>query len=444
MQNRKIFIKTFGCQMNEYDSNRIYDSVSKIGFVKTNNQSNADCYVLNTCHIRDKAKEKVYHEIGRVKKLYRHKKKPIMVIAGCVAQAENAEMVKREPYIDIVLGPQSYHKVNDLLNKHIVNSKQEETEFDTISKFGYFDKIKNHNNKVSAFLTIQEGCDKFCSFCVVPYTRGPEYSRPFNKIISEAEQLIENGAKEITLLGQNVNAYSYNENSKEFRISDLIKNLNNYSELERIRYTTSHPRDMTDDLIDCYSSCHKLMPFVHLPIQSGSDRILELMNRKHSVEDYLKIYKKLKKINKEIEFSSDFIIGYPGETEKDFEKTVNLIEKIKFINSFSFIFSPRPGTKASKLEMIDKDISKERLRFIQNKLFNNQIEINQSMENNIIDVLVENKMEKQNKLFGRNKYISSVIFDGSANQVGKIVKVKIQNSNQNTLFGLVNKNMKAA
>ena len=444
MQNRKIFIKTFGCQMNEYDSNRIYDSVSKIGFVKTNNQSNADCYVLNTCHIRDKAKEKVYHEIGRVKKLYRYKKKPIMVIAGCVAQAENAEMVKREPYIDIVLGPQSYHKVNDLLNKHIVNLKQEETEFDTISKFGYFDKIKNHNNKVSAFLTIQEGCDKFCSFCVVPYTRGPEYSRPFNKIISEAEQLIENGAKEITLLGQNVNAYSYKENSKEFRISDLIKNLNKYSELERIRYTTSHPRDMTDDLIDCYSSCHKLMPFVHLPIQSGSDRILELMNRKHSVEDYLKIYEKLKQINKEIEFSSDFIIGYPGETEKDFEKTVNLIEKIKFINSFSFIFSPRPGTRASKLEMIDKDISKERLRFIQNKLFNNQIEINQSMENNIIDVLVENKMEKQNKLFGRNKYISSVIFDGSANQVGKIVKVKIQNSNQNTLFGLVNKNMKAA
>ena len=444
MQNRKIFIKTFGCQMNEYDSNRIYDSVSKIGFVKTNNQSNADCYVLNTCHIRDKAKEKVYHEIGRVKKLYRYKKKPIMVIAGCVAQAENAEMVKREPYIDIVLGPQSYHKVNDLLNKHIVNLKQEETEFDTISKFGYFDKIKNHNNKVSAFLTIQEGCDKFCSFCVVPYTRGPEYSRPFNKIMSEAEQLIENGAKEITLLGQNVNAYSYKENSKEFRISDLIKNLNKYSELERIRYTTSHPRDMTDDLIDCYSSCHKLMPFVHLPIQSGSDRILELMNRKHSVEDYLKIYEKLKQINKEIEFSSDFIIGYPGETEKDFEKTVNLIEKIKFINSFSFIFSPRPGTRASKLEMIDKDISKERLRFIQNKLFNNQIEINQSMENNIIDVLVENKMEKQNKLFGRNKYISSVIFDGSANQVGKIVKVKIQNSNQNTLFGLVNKNMKAA
>ena len=444
MLNGKIFIKTFGCQMNEYDSNRIYDSVSKLGFVKTTNQSNADCYVLNTCHIRDKAKEKVYHEIGRVKKLYRDKKKPIMIVAGCVAQAENEEMVKREPYIDIVLGPQSYHKVNELLKNHIVNLKQEETEFDTIAKFGYFDQIKNNNSKISAFLTIQEGCDKFCHFCVVPYTRGPEYSRPFDKIMSEAEQLIENGAKEITLLGQNVNAYSYKENSKEFRISNLIKNLEQFSELKRIRYTTSHPRDMTDDLIDCYSYSKKLMPFVHLPIQSGSNKMLELMNRKHTVEHYLKVYESLKKINSEIEFSSDFIIGYPGETQRDFEDTLNLIKKIKFINSFSFIFSPRPGTKASKLELIKKDIAKERLTLIQEELFNNQIKINKSLENNSIEVLVENKMEKQNKLFGRNKYISPVIFDGDERHIGKVVKVKIQTSNQNTLFGLLDKKMEAA
>ena len=444
MLEKKIFIKTFGCQMNEYDSNRIYDSVSKLGFIKTDNQANADCYILNTCHIRDKAKEKVYHEIGRVKKLYRDKKKPIMVIAGCVAQAENEEMVKREPYIDIIIGPQSYHKVNDLLKKHIVNLKQEETEFDTISKFGYFDNIKNKNESISAFLTIQEGCDKFCNFCVVPYTRGPEYSRPFHKILSEAEQLIENGVKEITLLGQNVNAYSHVENGKEHRLSDLINCLNQYTELERIRYTTSHPKDMTDDLINCYSNCQKLMPFVHLPIQSGSNRILELMNRKHTVDDYLNIYEKLKKINKEIEFSSDFIIGYPGETQKDFDETFNLIKKIKFINSFSFIFSPRPGTKASKLKMIEKNIAKERLTLIQEKLFNNQIEINKSMENSVIDVLVENKMQKQKKFFGRNKYISPVIFEGSENQIGKVVKIKIQRSNQNTLFGLVNNNMKAA
>ncbi len=444
MKNKKVFIKTFGCQMNEYDSNRIYDNISNLGFVKTEDQANAECYILNTCHIRDKAKEKVYHEIGRIKKLYRDKKKPIMIVAGCVAQAENDEMLKREPYIDIVIGPQAYHKINDLLKKQELNKKQEETEFDTISKFGYFDKISNKNNKISAFLTIQEGCDKFCNFCVVPYTRGPEYSRPFNKIINEAEQLIKNGAKEITLLGQNVNAYSYREDSKEFKISNLIYHLNQYSELERIRYTTSHPRDMSEDLIECYSSCKKLMPLVHLPIQSGSDKILELMNRKHKVEDYIKVYEKLKKINKEIEFSSDFIIGYPGETKKDFEDTYNLIKKIKFINSFSFIFSPRPGTKASKLDIVDESIAKQRLTLVQEKLFNNQTEMNKSMENDIIDVLVENKMKKQDKFFGRNKYISPVIFDGVESYIGKIVKVKIQTSNQNTLFGSVIKNMKAA
>ncbi len=425
MLEKKIFIKTFGCQMNEYDSNRIYDSVKKLGFTKTYDQSSADCYILNTCHIRDKAKDKVYHEIGRVKKLYRGKKKPIMVVAGCVAQAENEEMVKREPYIDIILGPQSYHKVNQVLKKHITNLKQEDS-------------------KVSSFLTIQEGCDKFCHFCVVPFTRGPEYSRPFDKVISEAEQLIKNGVKEITLLGQNVNAYSYLENSKEYRLSNLINYLNQYSELERIRYTTSHPRDMTDDLIDCYSSSKKLMPFVHLPIQSGSNRMLELMNRKHTVDDYLNIYERLKKINKDIEFSSDFIIGYPGETQKDFEETYDLIKKIKFINSFSFIFSPRPGTKASTLQMIERKTAKKRLTLIQDRLFNNQKEINKSMESQIIDVLVENKIEKQNKYFGRNKYISPVIFEADERQIGKIVKVKIKTSNQNSLFGSIHKNMKAA
>ena len=321
---KKIFIKTFGCQMNEYDSNRIYDSVKRIGFIKSEDQDNLDCYVINTCHIRDKAKEKVYHEIGRVKKKYSKKKKPIVVIAGCVAQAENQEMINREPYIDIVIGPQSYHKINDKLINFVKDKKIEETEFDTVSKFNYFDNIVNKNSKISSFLTIQEGCDKFCSFCVVPYTRGPEYSRPFDKIILEAEELIKNGAKEIILLGQNVNAYTFKEKIKEYRISDIINTLSSYSELKRIRYTTSHPRDMTDDLIECYSTSKKLMPFVHLPIQSGSNKILKLMNRKHTVEDYIDIYEKLKKINPKIEFSSDFIIAYPGEEEKDFEATFDL------------------------------------------------------------------------------------------------------------------------
>ncbi len=443
---KKIFIKTFGCQMNEYDSNRIYDSVKKIGFKKTNDQKNADCFVLNTCHIRDKAKEKVYHEIGRIKKIYKQKTKPIMIVAGCVAQAENQEMLKREPYIDVVIGPQSYHKINDLLKKFVSNDQKEETEFDTITKFEYFDKIKNESNKISAFLTIQEGCDKFCHFCVVPYTRGPEYSRPFNKILSEAEILIKNGAKEITLLGQNVNAYSYIKNSKEYRISNLINELEKYSELQRIRYTTSHPRDMTDDLINCYANNKKLMPFVHLPIQSGSNKILKLMNRKHTVEEYMNTYEKIKKINSEIEFSSDFIISYPGETNDDFNETLELVKKIKFINSYSFIFSPRPGTKAAELKLIDNEISKERLKKIQKYLFDHQISMNRSFEKKSIEVLVENKIQGQSKLFGRNKYLNSVIFDGDENNIGKMLKVKIESSNQNSLFGKIenNKSMRAA
>ena len=441
---KKVFIKTFGCQMNEYDSNRIYDSISKIGYHKSEDQNNVDCYILNTCHIRDKAKEKVFHEIGRIKKIYRGKTKPVMIIAGCVAQAENQEVLNRDPYVDIVIGPQSYHKINNILKNHINKKKIEETEFDSVSKFRYYDGIENKNNSVSAYLTIQEGCDKFCHFCVVPYTRGPEYSRPFNQIINEAEQLVKNGVKEITLLGQNVNAYYFKENSKAYKLSDLIDHLEKFSEIKRIRYTTSHPKDMTDDLIECYKKNKKLMPFVHLPIQSGSDRILKLMNRKHRVEDYLDVYYKIKKLNSDVEFSSDFIIGYPGETEKDFSKTMELLEEIRFVNSFSFIFSPRPGTTAANLEIVDKEISKKRLIVIQEKLFNNQKELNKSMEDKNVEVLVENKMSDQNKLFGRNRYLSSVIFEGNENNVGNLVDVKITTSNQNTLFGEIVKSMKAA
>ena len=441
---KKVFIKTFGCQMNEYDSNRIYDSISKIGYHKSEDQNNVDCYILNTCHIRDKAKEKVFHEIGRIKKIYRGKTKPVMIIAGCVAQAENQEVLNRDPYVDIVIGPQSYHKMNDILKNYIKKKKIEETEFDSVSKFRYYDVIENKNNSVSAYLTIQEGCDKFCHFCVVPYTRGPEYSRPFNQIINEAEQLVKNGVKEITLLGQNVNAYYFKENSKVYKLSDLIDQLEKFSEIKRIRYTTSHPKDMSDDLIECYKKNKKLMPFVHLPIQSGSDRILKLMNRKHRVEDYLDVYYKIKKFNPAVEFSSDFIIGYPGETEKDFSETMALLEKIRFVNSFSFIFSPRPGTTAANLEIVDKEISKKRLIVIQEKLFNNQKELNKSMEDKNVEVLVENKMSDQNKLFGRNRYLSSVIFEGNENNIGNLVDVKITTSNQNTLFGEIVKSMKAA
>ena len=440
---KKIFIKTFGCQMNEYDSNRIFDIVKKIGFEKTDKYEDANCYLLNTCHIRDKAKEKVYHEIGRVKKIFRSKKKPIVIVAGCVAQAENQEMLKREPYIDIVIGPQSYHKINDTIKKHIDNKKkEEETEFDSISKFNYLSKIKNKNSKVSSFLTIQEGCDKFCHFCVVPYTRGPEYSRPFDQIINEAKEIVEAGAKEIILLGQNVNAYSYKDENKEFRLSDLLLELENFKGLERIRYTTSHPKDMTDDLINIYKKSTKLMPLVHLPVQSGSNKILKLMNRKHTIEEYLVIYEKLKKINSNIEFSSDFIIGYPEESDDDFKHTMHLIKKIRFTNSYSFIFSPRPGTVAADLELVDKKRSKKRLEIIQKKLFENQINKNKSLEGKILNVLVENKMKDGIKLFGRTEYMTSVIFDGNTDCIGKVVQIEITSSNQNSLFGTLKENYK--
>ena len=440
---KKIFIKTFGCQMNEYDSNRIFDIVKKIGFEKTDRYEDANCYLLNTCHIRDKAKEKVYHEIGRVKKIFRSKKKPIVIVAGCVAQAENQEMLKREPYIDIVIGPQSYHKINNAILNYTQNKKkEEETEFDTISKFNYLSKIKNKDSKVSSFLTIQEGCDKFCHFCVVPYTRGPEYSRPFDQIIKEAKELIKSGVKEIILLGQNVNAYNYREQNKEFKLSDLILNLENFNQLERIRYTTSHPKDMTEDLIEVYKSSKKLMPLVHLPVQSGSNKILKLMNRKHNIEKYLTVYKKLKDINPKIEFSSDFIIGYPEENDDDFKNTMELIKKIGFINSYSFIFSPRPGTVASDLELVDSKKSKERLKIIQKKLFEIQIKKNKSLENKILNVLVENQMKDRVKLFGRTEHMTSVIFEGNLDNIGKIVQVQITSSNQNSLFGTLKESYK--
>jgi len=440
---QKIFIKTFGCQMNEYDSNRIYDSVKKIGFQRSENYEDASCYLLNTCHIRDKAKEKVYHEIGRVKKIFRSKQKPLVIVAGCVAQAENQEMLKREPYIDLVIGPQSYHKINDTILNHIEKKKKiEETEFDAISKFEYLQKIKNESKGTSSFLTIQEGCDKFCHFCVVPYTRGPEYSRPFKQIIDEAKNLVDNGAQEIIFLGQNVNAYS----NEEYRLSNLILEIEKFSEIKRIRYTTSHPRDMSDDLIEVYKNSKKLMPLVHLPVQSGSNKILDLMNRKHSISDYYKIYDKLKEINSNIEFSSDFIIGYPGEEEKDFQDTLQLIKRIKFINSYSFIFSPRPGTVAADLKLIDKKISIERLEAIQNLLFENQTNMNKSLENKTINVLVENLTDDKTQVFGRSEYMTSVIFNGKKEDIGKIMSVKINKSNRSTLFGelIVNSNQKVA
>ena len=416
--------------MNEYDSNRILDLVKPIGYSVTDNPSDADCYVLNTCHIREKATDKVYHDIGRLKKEFRNKKKPMLLVTGCVAQAENQEMLCREKYIDGVVGPQSYHQIPEIIKK-VENKKSKIncTEFDVVEKFDTLNLIKNSGSKISSFLTIQEGCDKFCHFCVVPYTRGPEFSRSFEEVINEAKQLIENGSKEITLLGQNVNAYEYKDKFNTYRLSDLIFKLNELKELKRIRYTTSHPKDVTKDLIEAHRSCEKLMPILHLPVQSGSSKILNSMNRKHNISDYHNIIDKLKKVKPEIRFSSDFIIGYPGETDYNFNETLKLIKKVEFINSYSFIYS-------------SFKIAKQRLIQLQALLEESNSKYKKEFLNKSIEVLFENKLNKQNKFFGRDKFLNSVIVESNRDLTGQILDVTVNNFNHNSLFGIISSNEK--
>ena len=424
--------------MNEYDSNRLSDLVKKVGYQRTKDLENIDCYILNTCHIREKATEKVYHDIGRLKKIYKNKKKPAVFVTGCVAQAENEEMLDREPYIDAVVGPQSYQSIPKILQR--LNKRKDKlnfTNFDVVKKFDKLNQIKNTDTKISSFVTIQEGCDKFCNFCVVPYTRGPEYSRSPLEIIQEVKDLISNGVVEITLLGQNVNAYSHKKNGSVFKLSDLIFELENIKELKRIRYTTSHPKDMTSDLIKCHKISKKLMPFIHLPIQSGSNTILKSMNRKHTREEYLNIIKNLVTVRPEIKFSSDFIVGYPGETEKDFEDTLSLINNVKFVNSFSFIYNQRPGTPAFKLNPLKKEIQHNRLIILQNLLNNIQNNYNKNQIGKNKKVLIENKMKNQEKYFGRTDSFTPVVTENIDHKdIGKIINVRIKDCNKNTLFGV--------
>jgi tRNA-2-methylthio-N6-dimethylallyladenosine synthase len=420
--------------MNEYDSNRILDLTKKINYVSTSNIAEADCYILNTCHIREKATEKVYHDIGRIKKEFKNKNKPVVLIAGCVAQAEGDLLLKKENYIDGIIGPQSYHQLNDLILKLEKNSRPLNfTEFEVNKKFDTLNLVKNSCSNVSSFLTIQEGCDKFCKFCVVPYTRGAEFSRSIVELIKEAKQLANNGTKEITLLGQNVNAYNYGGK----KLSDLILEISKITELKRIRYTTSHPRDFTEDLIQIHKNCKKLMPLIHLPVQSGSNKILENMNRKHTIEEYLHIVEKLKKANSNIKFSSDFIIGYPGETQDDFEKTLQLMKKVKFINSYSFTFSPRPGTPSYKLKKINDNLAKERLTVFQNLSKKIKTEYRETLLAKTIPVLFENETKIENQYFGRDEFFNSVIVESNDNISGKIKNINITKVSQNTLFGKI-------
>jgi len=434
MTSKSFYIKTFGCQMNEYDSNKISDLMTTIKYMKTDKIDEADCFIFNTCHIREKATQKVYSDIGKIKKIYKNKRKPIFVLAGCVAQAESSVVFEKSDYVDIVVGPQAYHKLPNLINEfNLKKQKSVDTELNVDEKFDVLKNIKNTNSKISSFVTIQEGCDKFCKFCVVPYTRGPEYSRDHLKILDEVKLLADQGTKEIILLGQNVSAY----NDNEITLAKLIKKICKIESIERVRFTTSHPNDFDEELILLFSEEPKLMPQLHLPVQSGSDKILKLMNRNHTRLDYLKLIEKFKKSKPDIQFSSDFIIGFPGEDEEDHQDTINLIKEVNFTLSYSFIYSQRPGTPATNLDKLPQDLCQKRLEEIQGILFKQQVEFNHSMVSKENTVLFENQTTQGDQFFGRNQYMTPVFVKNDLISAGEIKKILIQDANRNNLFGKI-------
>ncbi|MBD0391715.1 tRNA (N6-isopentenyl adenosine(37)-C2)-methylthiotransferase MiaB [Wolbachia endosymbiont of Pentalonia nigronervosa] len=431
-----LYIKTYGCQMNVYDSILMENIIKPLGFNIVSDADEADLVIFNTCHIREKAAEKLYSELGRLQK----KRNVTIVVAGCVAQAEGEEVFRRAPFVDIVVGPQSIATLPELIVKasrskgHIID-----TDFPEIAKFDKFpDECYGANQGSSAFLAIQEGCDKFCTFCVVPYTRGAEYSRPVNEIFREALKLVASGAKEINLLGQNVNAYHGECEGEIWNLGNLISHIAKIEKLERIRYTTSHPRDMHKSLYLAHVQEPKLMPFVHLPIQSGANKILHAMNRKHTAEEYLEIIDKLRKLRPEIEFSSDFIVGFPGETEQDFKDTMELVKKVKYAQAYSFKYSPRPGTPgAERKDQVPEEIKTERLFYLQKLIGEQQLMFNQNTVGKVIPVLFSDKQGKyQNQIIGKSPYMQSVCVDDPKDEYrNKIVNVKISEARQNSLLG---------
>ena len=421
--------------MNEYDSNRISDLMASIEYKKVNEVESADCFIFNTCHIREKATQKVYSDIGKIKKIFKDKKqKPIFVLAGCVAQAESSMVFEKSDFVDIVVGPQAYHKLPGIIQEHDQNREKIcNTDLDVFEKFDTLNSYKNNFSKVSSFVTIQEGCDKFCKFCVVPYTRGPEFSRSADTIIKEVQNLVDYGTREVVLLGQNVSAYQH----EDFNLAKLIKQIATIAKLERIRFTTSHPNDFDEELINIFKSEPKLMPQLHLPVQSGSNKILELMNRKHTREFYLDLISKFKSARSDIEFSSDFIVGYPGETEEDFEQTISLVEEVQFSNSYSFIYSQRPGTPAVDLDQISKPVAQKRLEKLQQVLFDLQLKSNASKINQKTKVLIENMTSTANQFFGRNEYMQPVFINANNCIIGNVIDVSIHSYKRNNLFGTI-------
>ena len=450
---RKLFIRTYGCQMNVYDSDRMADGLAPLGYTTVDGPEDADMIILNTCHIREKAAEKVYSELGRLRriKLCRtandpDRGGPILAVAGCVAQAEGAEMLARAPFLDIVLGPQTYHRLPAMIARAERATITRErgagivdTEFPAVAKFDHLPsvKLKAASTNRTAFLTIQEGCDKFCTFCVVPYTRGVEYSRPGESILTECRQLVDGGVREVTLLGQNVNAYHGTAPSgSTWELAELIEQLANIDGLQRIRYTTSHPRDMDQQLFQIHGSCDKLMPYLHLPAQSGSDSILAAMNRGYTSADYLAIVARLRDVRPDIALSSDFIVGFPGETDEDFEATMDLVRCVIYAQAYSFKYSPRPGTPAALLEsQIPDDVGADRLQRLRELLDFQQKTFNQDMVGRHLPILLDRVGRRPDQLVGRSPFMQAVHIDGSRNLLGEIVDVTIDAAHANSLAG---------
>ncbi|MEL6818840.1 MAG: tRNA (N6-isopentenyl adenosine(37)-C2)-methylthiotransferase MiaB [Pseudomonadota bacterium] len=443
---KKVFVKTYGCQMNVYDSQRMADALAKDGYVETQLQEDADMVLLNTCHIREKAAEKVYSEIGRLRKQREERRndgKDLMIgVAGCVAQAEGEEIIRRAPSVDFVIGPTTYHRLPDVVARARKGESVVETDYAVEDKFEHLPKQEKQviaKRGVAAFLTVQEGCDKFCTFCVVPYTRGSEVSRPVAQLVEEAKQLVEAGVREITLLGQNVNAWhGAGPDGRQWGLGELLHELARIDGLKRLRYTTSHPRDMDDALIAAHRDLEMLMPYLHLPIQAGSDRILKAMNRKHTADDYRRLIDKIRRARPDIAMSGDFIVGFPGETDADFEDTMRIIRDVTYAQAFSFKYSPRPGTPGADMkDHVAETIKSERLQALQALLTQQQRAFMQGLEGQEIEVLLEKPGRMPGQIVGRSPWLQPVVCDETVGNIGDVVRVRINAVSANSLIATV-------
>jgi tRNA-2-methylthio-N6-dimethylallyladenosine synthase len=440
---KKVFVKTYGCQMNVYDSQRMSDALAADGYAGTDRIEDADLVLLNTCHIREKAAEKVYSELGRIRDLKAERAsrglETVIGVAGCVAQAEGAEIIRRSPAVDLVIGPQTYHRLPEALRKARNGEKVIETDYALEDKFEHLPKPRRAEiigRGVTAFLTVQEGCDKFCTFCVVPYTRGSEVSRPVAQIVAEAEKLAEAGVREVTLLGQNVNAWhGEGPDGREWGLGRLLSRLAEIPGIARLRYTTSHPRDMDDELIEAHRDLAELMPYLHLPVQSGSDRILKAMNRRHKAQDYVRLIERIRAVRPDVAMSGDFIVGFPGETDADFEATMELVRAVGYAQAFSFKYSPRPGTPGAEMKgHVAEAVKDERLQRLQALLAEQQRDFTAAMAGRTIDALIEKPGRQAGQLVGRSPWLQPVIVDETAGEIGDIVSVRITRTGRTSLF----------